>query len=116
MAEAGALGNAPSFTMAAGGLLALSNEVNSAPGDAMSVESFGHALSAAQHGNAETSAAAPGALTEASDRSGRMSEAIAATDLAIGTEIAETDRESDSGQANASDGDTADNGKGEQSS
>jgi len=102
--------NAQDFTLTAGGLLAVSNENNSAPKDAMSVESIGHALSVLQHGSGEKSAAtAPNTETKSAAGSiGSLEEAVEATDLAIGTEIAETDRESKAGQENlASDTGTA---------
>lgn len=102
--------NAQDFTLTAGGILAISNETNSAPKDAMSVESIGHALSAFRHGNGEKSAATtPNAETKpAAGSIGGLEEAVDATDLAIGTEIAETDRESGAGQENlASDTGTA---------
>ena len=102
--------NAQGFTLTAGGILAISNENNSAPKDAMSVESIGHALSTLQHGSGEKSAAtAPNTeMKSAAGSIGSLEEAVEATDLAIGTEIAETDRESGAGQENlASDTSTA---------
>ena len=102
--------NAQDFTLTAGGILAISNETNSAPKDAMSVESIGHALSVLQHGSGEKSAAtAPNTETKSAAGSiGSLEEAVETTDLAIGTEIAETDRESKAEQENlASDTGTA---------
>ena len=79
----------------------------------MSVESVGHALSTLQHGSGEKSAATTATVTNTETKSaagsiGSLEEAVEATDLAIGTEIAETDRESKAGQENlASDTGTA---------
>ena len=75
------------FTWAAEGLIAIANDVNPAPQDALTPQSLGHALSALQHGSGEEQTP--------SEKGGAkgLEEAIEAADLAIGTEIAETDRE-----------------------
>lgn len=106
----GTAADAQGFTLTAGGILAISNETNSAPKDAMSPESIGYALNVLRHGSGEKSAAtAPNTETKSAAGSiGSLEEAVEATDLAIGTEIAETDRESKAGQENlASDTGTA---------
>ena len=86
-AESAAATAPQGFTWTAEGLIAIANDVNPAPQDALSPQSLGHVLSTLQHGSGEEQA--PGETGGARG----LEEAIEAADLAIGTEIAETDRE-----------------------
>ncbi len=93
-AESAAAAAPQGLTWTAEGLIAVANDVNPAPQDALSPQSLGHALSALQHGSGEEQTP--------SEKGGAkgLEEAIEAADLAIGTEIAETDREGKAGQEN----------------
>ena len=67
---------------------------------------MGHTLSVLQRGNGEKNAATtPNAETKpAAGSVGGLEEAVESTDLAIGTEIAETDRESKAGEESLASG------------